>query len=555
MVVRAKNRWPAAERLGQAHGGRVGKNVTGAPRAPSSCIDGRSCLQSQPATAASDGIDGRGRRGGVQPCTERPGERGRYPAEVPDSPAAASTFVPPSFEPSTFTAFRFAACTIDEAAAVVTLEYRLEGDEAVDFRETVRFDDVAWPADPARREALRRLARLLHLFAGVSYYKTAVPPQMLLDGEDVGGPGDLSPALRGLLEQVYTLGLGEFAYRNQIDVRDRVRFPAADVAAATAPVALPTTGRTLVPIGGGKDSVVALEIVRRAGREAVCFSVGRAEPIVRCVAAAGLPHAVARRELSPNIGAVNAAGALNGHVPVTAVVSTIALMTAILHGADAVTMANERSASEGNLVWNGLDVNHQWSKGAAFERAVRGVIEGEVAIGLDYRSVLRSASELAIARGFSRLTQFHAAFTSCNTVFRLDPARRNSQWCADCPKCRFVFLALAPYLDPPALTAIFGVDMLDDPAQYGGFCDLAGLREHKPFECVGEEAESLVAMRMIAARPEWAGHAVVRQLVAEHLDGVPGTPEQRAAPFVLDATALAALPDDLRAAAVAVLDA
>lgn len=469
---------------------------------------------------------------------------------MPVSPAAASTFVP-----STFTAFRFAACSIDEASATVTLDYRLEGDQPVEFRETVRFDGASWPTDAARREALRRLARLLHLFAGVSYYKTAVPPRMLLDGTDADGPGDLSPALRRLLDQVYTLGLGEFAYRNRIDVRERVRFPEAVAGAPSAPVALPATGRTLVPIGGGKDSVVALEVVQRAGRDAVCFSVGRAEPIVRCVAATGLPHAVAVRTLSPNIGAVNAAGALNGHVPVTAVVSTIAMMTAILHGADAVAMANERSASEGNLIWNGLDVNHQWSKGAAFEREVRAVIEGEVATGLDYRSVLRPASELAIARAFSRLTRFHDCFTSCNTVFRLDPARRNSQWCGDCPKCRFVFLALAPYLDPAALQGIFGVDMLDEPEQYDGFCDLAGLREHKPFECVGEEAESLVAMRLIAARPEWAGHAVVRRLVAEQLDGNPATPDQMAAPFALDRPALDALPGDLRVAVVAVLDA
>lgn len=461
----------------------------------------------------------------------------------------------PTFAPSTFTAFRFAACTIDEVSATVTLDYRLEGDEPVDFRETVRFEGVSWPTDPARREALRRLARLLHLFAGVSYYKTAVPPRMLLDGSDAGGPGDLAPGLRRLLDQVYTLGLGEFAYRNQIDVRDRVRFPDPISEGAPSPVALDPTGRTLVPIGGGKDSVVALEVVKRAGRDAVCFSVGLAEPIVRCVTATGLPHAVARRTLSPNIGAVNAAGALNGHVPVTAVVSTIALMTAVLHGADAVAMANERSASEGNLVWNGLDVNHQWSKGAAFEHEMQAVLADEVVTGLDYRSVLRPASELAIARAFSRLTRFHPHFTSCNTVFRLDPERRNSQWCTDCPKCRFVFLVLAPYLDPAELVAIFGVDMLDDATQYDGFCDLAGLREHKPFECVGEEAESLVAMRLTAARPEWAGHAVVQRLVAEHLDGNPATAEQMAAPFTLDPASLAALPDDLRRAAVAVLDA
>lgn len=480
---------------------------------------------------------------------------------VPTDPSAA-------FDPTAFATFRFVAVEIDEQVPAVTLRYAL--DDAVAFSETIRFDGVDWPSDPARQQAFRRLARLLHLLAGVSYYKTAVPSAIAVE------TGPLSPRLRALLQDVYTLGLGEFAYRNQIDVRERVAFPAAaDGDGATEPVALPATGRTLVPIGGGKDSVVALEIVQRAGREAICFSVGRATPIVRCVEVTGLPHAVAIRSLSPNIGELNANGALNGHVPVTAVVSTIALMTAVLHGADAVAMANERSASEGNLVWNGLDVNHQWSKGADFERELRGLIEAEIAVGLDYRSVLRSASELTIARAFSRLERFHPHFTSCNTVFRIDPARRRSNWCGDCPKCRFVYLALAPWLDPPALRAIFGVDMLDDPDQYDGFCDLAGLREHKPFECVGEEAESLVAMRLIAGADAagtvlpgqdavagarrgpspWAGHAVVRRLREERLSGLAGDDAGLALelPFRLEPTALAALPAELRPAAEAVL--
>jgi hypothetical protein len=139
------------------------------------------------------------------------------------------------------------------------------------------------------------------------------------------------------------------------------------------------------------------------------------------------------------------------------------------------------------------------------------------------------------------------------------------RWCGDCPKCRFVYLALAPSLGPAELTAIFGRDMLDDPEQYDGFADLAGLREHKPFECVGEEAESLLAMRLVAdgvgeddasGRDVWRDHAVVRRLRDEHLAGLPPLPDdvhESAAPFVLDEAALAALPADLRAAVRAVL--
>ena len=139
----------------------------------------------------------------------------------------------------------------------------------------------------------------------------------------------------------------------------------------------------------------------------------------------------------------------------------------------------------------------------------------------DYFSLLRPASELAIARAFAALPAYHRAFTSCNAVFRLDPQLRATSWCGNCPKCRFVFLALAPFLGRAELTAIFdGRDLLDDPAQYDGFAALAAVGGHKPFECVGEEAESVAALRLAAAHPEWRDASVVRRFAAEALPAV-----------------------------------
>jgi hypothetical protein len=44
-----------------------------------------------------------------------------------------------------------------------------------------------------------------------------------------------------------------------------------------------------VPVGGGKDSIVTLECLKRSGEPLVLFSLGDAEPIRACIAAAGLP--------------------------------------------------------------------------------------------------------------------------------------------------------------------------------------------------------------------------------------------------------------------------
>jgi UDP-N-acetyl-alpha-D-muramoyl-L-alanyl-L-glutamate epimerase len=141
----------------------------------------------------------------------------------------------------------------------------------------------------------------------------------------------------------------------------------------------------------------------------------------------------------------------------------------------------------------------------------------DVTPGVQIFSVLRPASELAIARAFARLPQYHAAFTSCNRIFQLEKAKRTEAWCCDCDKCRFVFLILAPFLGPEKMRGIFGEDMLDDDRQYSGFALLTGTGGHKPFECVGEVEESVAAVRLLAADPRWCSRRVVNRLASEVL--------------------------------------
>ena len=183
-------------------------------------------------------------------------------------------------------------------------------------------------------------------------------------------------------------------------------------------------------------------------------------------------------------------------------------------------MANERSASAGSMRWAGIEVNHQFSKGLRAERLLRAALE-ELEGAPEIFSVLRPASELAVARAFARLRPYHGAFTSCNAVFRADPALRTESWCCECPKCRFVFLALAPFSEPEHLREIFGRDLLAEESQLEGFALLTGTGGPKPFECVGEEEESLAAIRLLAADPRWSSHRVVERLVSEVLPRQP----------------------------------
>ena len=118
-----------------------------------------------------------------------------------------------------------------------------------------------------------------------------------------------------------------------------------------------------------------------------------------------------------------------------------------------------------------------------------------------YFSLLRSLSELHIAQLFARYTAYDDVVTSCNKAFKLhDPTVR---WCGDCPKCRFVFLAMAPAWTGPRLAHIFGRDLFADPAQVPGYLELLGIDAHKPFECVGEVEESLVALTLMGEQEQW----------------------------------------------------
>jgi hypothetical protein len=428
--------------------------------------------------------------------------------------AADASRTPLLFDPTAFETFVFLDRDLHEDG-LVTLRYGL--DQELFFEERFRLP-VPHSLDAGERSRVEPLVALLHWVAGVSYFKLAAPPQVRFEGDPPG------PATAALLEALYSEGLGEFAYTNRLARLPRPRFAAEHGAGmgssreSSAERRSIEPERVLVPVGGGKDSAVAIEIVRRSGLPSALFSIGDAPPIARTVAAAGLPWLTARRELDPELGRLNESGALNGHVPVTAIVTAAALLCASLNGYDTVAMANERSASAGNLSWDGVEVNHQFSKSLRVERMLDGALQ-ELDAPVRAFSVLRPASELAIARAFARLDRYHEAFTSCNTIFRLDPELRGTSWCCECPKCRFVFLALAPFSTPERLEGIFGRDLLDEEHQSDGFALLCASGGHKPFECVGEEQESLAAIRLLAGQERWREHRVVRRLVEEVLPG------------------------------------
>jgi hypothetical protein len=411
-----------------------------------------------------------------------------------------------TFDRDAIRVFRFVRSEFDPASGVAQLVYAF--DDGPELVETVTLPGAPFQLDAAREHAALQALRVLHLIAGVSYYKAAVPAEIRIEGEPIDA------ATARFLEQVYSNGLGEFAYRNGLDLRGRIRFPQGTAVDAPAP-ALGLREHALVAIGGGKDSLVSIEALRAEGVAQTVAWIGGSQLIAACAAHTGLPTLNIGRQLAPQLFDFNRQGAWNGHIPVTAVNSAILAFAAVVLGMDQVVFSNERSASYGSLIPGTGEVNHQWSKGWAFESMFADWLQSHVAADLRYYSLLRPLSELAVARQFARSSHYDAHFSSCNRNFHILGERPTSRWCGVCPKCHFVFLALAPFMPKTRLVGIFGRNLLDDPAQAAGFDALLEYQDHKPFECVGEGRESRAAMAVLAQRPEWREDALVARFARE----------------------------------------
>ena len=242
----------------------------------------------------------------------------------------------------------------------------------------------------------------------------------------------------------------------------------------------------------------------------------RFDAIEQPAAVTGLPVVRAEREIDPQLLRSAELGFLNGHVPVTGILSAIAVLAAVLEDRDAVVMSNEWSASIPTLEFDGRPVNHQFSKSEEFEAAFRGVLADQgVPAGL---LLLAQGPDRAVGRPerFAALGPYHASFRSCNKAFYTERARRFAHWCGQCDKCVFIDLILAPFLPAGALRQIFAVagEPLDDPALKPKFRSLLGAGA-KPFECVGEVTECRAAVLLAARRDDRAGSGLLQELAAE----------------------------------------
>lgn len=396
--------------------------------------------------------------------------------------------------------FRIEKPSHDPITGIARFPYAL-GD--LRFAETLQFP-AGGDTHAAASDAFGKLLDLTAVVLGVSYYKLKAPLRIVVDfpltrrGEDF--------AL-----DVYSNGLGEFYARNQLSHFGKIDIDARRDTRKGRPSPL-LRDRALLPIGGGKDSLVSVELLDAAGLDYTPFAVNPKGPILGSVDRIGRTPLYVTRTLDPEmIRLSKEPGYLNGHVPSTAINSMIGALTALLFSYGRIVLSNERSASEGNVVHDGREVNHQYSKSLDFEGLIAGVLAEATGGSLGYFSLLRPYSEAKIARLFARETRFDHVFSSCNRNFKLS-GHDGPLWCGECPKCHFTFLILAPVMDRDRLLGIFGQNLLDQPRHEQAFRELTGLAGQKPWECVGEIEEAAACLYALTGRPEWDNAAIVAAL-------------------------------------------
>jgi len=412
--------------------------------------------------------------------------------------------------------FRYESFFTDAEQGLLTCRYSLDERE---FTERVTLAPSSRWDTPEAQAA----ARLVYLLAGVSYYKTAAPPVITIENSPV------SELERDFLREFYLQGLGEYAYKNGLDLSGlRIDAPASDTSVKAGPAGGDGAAqRPLIPFGGGIDSIVTVEKIRALAPDSALFVVSKPgaqfDAIEKPAAVTGLPVVRAGREIDPQLLRSAELGFRNGHVPVTGIISAIAVLAAVLEGRDAVVMSNEWSASIPTLEHDGKPVNHQYSKSASFEAAFQTVLASSPGLP-KYFSALRDRTELWVGDEFARLDKYHGTFRSCNRAFHLDPARRLDHWCGECDKCCFIDLILAPFMSASALREVFAVagEPLAKPGLKPKFEALLGSGT-KPFECVGEVNECRAAVLLAARRPDRADATLLQELAAE-VSGRPDAP-------------------------------
>ena len=363
----------------------------------------------------------------------------------------------------------------------VCVEYDFEIQNLTRFTPRIEILKKNFKFNNINSNKVKNIVFNLGLVEAISYYKATCSSQFLIKC------GYLDTYQEKWFKKLFYLGLGEFRYINDINVSEEEFFEF--ISEGKQLEILPEEDNLdgiIIPVGGGKDSNVTLDLLKEYKQNSLIFRIGKNQVSTQCAEVAGFEDSKVvevKRTIDKNLIDLNSKGFLNGHTPFSAMVAFLTYLCSYLLGKKYVALSNEASANESNV--DGENINHQYSKTIEFENDFREYAEKYLKGNVEYFSLLRPISELQIAKLFSELEAYHKVFKSCNVGSKQEPWK----WCCNCPKCLFVYTILSPFLYKEILVNIFGEDLYERQDLLKTFIELCGFGEIKPFECVGTYSE------------------------------------------------------------------
>lgn len=377
--------------------------------------------------------------------------------------------------------FIYQSYEINEDDSKIIIKYFFEIPGLTTFEPTIEIlkKDFKWKDIHSNK--VKNIVFNLGMVEAISYFKATCSTEFVINC------GYLDEYQAQWFKKLFYLGLGEFRFINKIStsMEDFVHFVSNGENIEVEEKEEELDG-IIIPVGGGKDSNVTLDLLKSYKDKTLCFRIGVNDVALECAKAAGFSREKiieVNRKIDKNLIELNEKGFLNGHTPFSAMVAFLSYLISYLLGYKYIALSNEDSANESNV--DGENINHQYSKTLEFENDFREYAEKYLKADVEYFSMLRPISELQIAMLFSKLDRFHKSFKSCNVGSKQKPW----VWCCNCPKCLFVYTILSPFLYKDKLVDIFGEDLFEKESLLETFIELCGYGETKPFECVGTYRE------------------------------------------------------------------
>lgn len=334
------------------------------------------------------------------------------------------------------------------------------------------------------------------LAIGISYYKLYPTKNLIIE------TWSLTLDQQAFWKTFYTQGLGEFFYTNKLSPYGLINFVNWDI---PAPCKL-FWSHSLIPmvaIGGGKDSLVTVEAIKKLHIPFYTSTFGKDYYLHKVVGdSIWAPRLLMIRSMDPKLFEMNQQWWYNGHVPISGIIAFVLTTAAYLYDYSSIIMSNEKSANEGNTILDWIEINHQRSKSYQFESDFSQYIKKYLSPDVQYFSLLRGMYEIHIAKLFAQYPQYFDVFSSCNNNFKIIESNKTTEHrrCGVCPKCAFVYTTLRPFLSNKDTQRIFGQELYENSDLIPLYKELLGIDGIKPFECVGTNEEVIYAMYLYYER-------------------------------------------------------